>query len=153
MVICMTITTARLAPGDLDDLARAVHGRVTGPAQPDWEQIRRGWNLSVDVQPAVVIDVAHEADVAAALRFAAAYGVPVSAQGSGHGVTRALDGAFVLRTHALQSLDIDIDRRVARVGAGVKWQRLNEALTGTGLTGLPGSTGDISVAGTTSAAG
>ena len=147
MVGGMTITSARLAPGDLDDLARAVHGRVAGPGQPAWEQIRRGWNLSVDVQPAAVVDVADEADVAAALRFAAAYGVPVSAQGSGHGVTRALDGAVVLRTHALRSLEIDVDRRVARFGAGLKWQRLNETLTGTGLTGLPGSTGDISVAG------
>ena len=84
MVICMTITSARLAPGDLDDLANAVHGTVAGPAQPGWEQIRRGWNLSVDTRPAAVVDVAHEADVAAALRFAASYGVPVSAQGSGH---------------------------------------------------------------------
>jgi FAD/FMN-containing dehydrogenase len=49
----------------------------------------------------------------------------------------------------LQALDVDLEHRVARVEAAVRGQRLNEALSGTGLTSLPGSSGDPSVVGYT----
>lgn len=136
-----------LGDRDLRRLAREVRERVIGPADPGWDQCRLGWNLAVEVRPAAVVEAADAADVAAAVRFAARHGMPVSPQPSGHGVTGALDGAIVLRTAALEHCTVDTGARVARVGAGVKWQRLNEALTGTGRTGLPGSTSDVSVLG------
>ncbi len=139
--------TDTLLVDDVDPLTRAVRGRVITAGDPDWESQRRGFNLTVDVEPYAVVEVADAADVVATVRYAAEHGLSVTAQPSGHGVTDALTGVIVLRTTALQELTIDLDRRTARVGAGVKWQAVNSALTGTGLSGLPGSTGDVSVVG------
>jgi hypothetical protein len=137
-------------PADLlAGLRKAVAGRVIGPDDHGWEQARRGWNLYVDQRPSAVVEVAGVADIAAAVRFAAEHRLPVTTQPRGHGATKALAGAILLRPTALDGLHLDLDRRLARVEAGVRWQRLNRALTGTGLTSLPGSTGDTSVAGYT----
>jgi FAD/FMN-containing dehydrogenase len=146
MEFWMSTTDAML--GDhVEPLARLVRGSVTTARDPEWDLRRRGFNVTVEVEPYAIVEVTDVADVQACVRYAAEHGLAVTAQPSGHGVTTALTGAIVLRTAALQELTIDVDRRTARIGAGVKWQRVNEALTGTGLTGLPGSTGDVSVVG------
>jgi FAD/FMN-containing dehydrogenase len=130
-------------------LARRISGRVVTPGQAGWDEVRRPWNLRIDQRPAAVVEVSDVADVCHAVRVAGDFGVPVAAQPRGHGATAALDGTIVLRTGALRSLELDTARRRARVGAGVRWQRFNEALTGSGLTSLPGSSSDPSVVGYT----
>lgn len=124
-----------------------MQGRVVTPESPDWDQVRRGWNLSVDQQPAAVVEAAGPGDVEDAVKYAATRGLQVSAQAGGHGATRALDGTVIVRTDALGSLSVDVTARTARVGAGVRWGALQAALDGTGLTGLPGSSANVSVAG------
>lgn len=138
---------------DLGPLSQLVRGRVIDAHGDNWQQECRGWNVAVAVEPRAVVYVSDAADIQAVVRFAAQRGIAVTPQPSGHGVSRELNGTIVVRTGALQEITIDTDRRIARVGAGVKWQQLNEALTGTGLTGLPGSTGDVSVVGYCSGGG
>jgi hypothetical protein len=60
-----------------------------------------------------------------------------------------LSGTVLLRTGALQHIEIDTERRVARVGAGVKWGTLLAALEPTGLIAPAGSSPDVSVVGYT----
>ena len=86
-------------------------------------------------------------DVITAVRFARANGLTVAAQPGGHGGTRALDDTILLRTRGLGGIDVDVDARVAHVGAGVKWGELMAALQGTGLTGMVGSSPDTTVVG------
>ncbi|MGZ0151160.1 FAD-binding oxidoreductase [Kribbella sp. WER1] len=117
------------------------------PESPDWEQVRRGWNLSVDQHPAAVVDAAGPDDVEEIVKYAAAHGLQVSARAGGHGATPALDGTLVVRTDALDELSVDVTARTARVGAGVRWGALQGALDGTDLTGLPGSSANVSVVG------
>jgi hypothetical protein len=136
-------------PAVLDGLRRWVSGRVVGPADPGWNLARRAWNLQVEQQPAAVVDVRSVADAVAAVQVARDHGLAVTVQPRGHGATGALDGAVLLRPTGLDELRVDPATRTARVGAAVRWQLLNEALTGTGLTGLAGSTGDTSVVGLT----
>ncbi|GAA1112323.1 FAD-binding oxidoreductase [Kribbella jejuensis] len=130
-----------------EDLGRVLSGRLVTPGEVEWEQVRRGWNLSVDQRPAAVVEAADPKDVERVVAYAGARGLKVAAQAGGHGATRALDGAIVVRTGALDDIWIDSDARVARVGAGVRWGAVQTALDGTGLTGLPGTSGNVSVAG------
>lgn len=140
-----TVTDTELsARGLTADLQRRVTGRVVSPGDPDWDEQRLGWNLAVDQRPAAVVHVESCADVVAAVKFAGENGLSVTAQPVGHGATRALDGAVVLRTGALQDLDVDIAAGTTTMGAGVRWRDVNAALSGTGLSGLPGSSGDPS---------
>lgn len=122
-------------------------GRLVTPDDDGWDAVRTAWLLTVDQQPAAVVEVAGVPDIQAVLRFAAAHGLAVAAQPGGHGASRVLDGTIVVRTGALDELTVDPDAQVARVGAGVKWGQLLDALDGSGLVGLVGSNPDVSVVG------
>jgi FAD/FMN-containing dehydrogenase len=138
---------APLSDLDLDDLRNAVRGAVLAPGDPEWDLARLPWNRLVDQQPAALVVAADAHDVVETVRWAARHDVPVSGQPSGHGASTSLDGTVVVRTAALDDIWVDADARVARVGAGVKWGDLQSALDGTGLTGLIGSNGDVTVVG------
>jgi FAD/FMN-containing dehydrogenase len=131
----------------LDDLRSALTGSLVLPGDTGWDTARLAWNRLVDQHPLAVVQAADARDVATTVRWAAAHGVPVSAQPNGHGASRSLDGAVLVRTSALDDIWVDADARVARVGAGVKWGDLQAALDGTGLTGLVGSNPDVTVVG------
>jgi FAD/FMN-containing dehydrogenase len=130
-------------------LDREVSGRIVTAADTEWDVERFGWDLHVDQRPLAVVHVTGVDDIVAAVRFAKRNGMSVTAQPVGHGATTAVDGTILLRTTRLRGLSVDVAGRTARVEAGVRWRDLNAALSGTGLTGLPGSSGDPSVVGYT----
>ena len=130
-------------------LRTALPGKVVAPDDPVWDLARRGWVLNVDQRPAAVVTTDTPDEVAVAVRTATAHGYPVSAQPVGHGATTALSGSVVLRTRGLGGIDIDVETRTARVGAGVKWGELLAALEPTGLAAPAGSNPDPSVVGYT----
>ena len=126
----------------LGELSALLPGQVTRPGEPEWDQMRYGFNLAVDQQPVAVVTAVDEEDVVATVRWANRYGATVSAQPVGHGATRATDGVVVLRTRGLREIVVDPERRVARVGAGAKWGEVLAATAPYGLTGLAGSSPD-----------
>ena len=135
--------------GALDELQALLPGQVLGPADPRWDAARLGWTVNVDQRPAAVVTVADVDDVVAAVRCAARHRMSVSVQPVGHGATEALNGTVLLRTGALQEIEVDAERRVARVGAGVTWGQLLAAVEPTGLIVPAGSSPDPSVVGFT----
>lgn len=130
-------------------LHTAVKGRVFVPGDAGFDAARRPWNLAVDQPVAAVVQAAAAEDVATTLRYARLTGRPVLAQPSGHGATGDVDGAILLRTDALDGVEVDPDRRTARVGAGAKWGQVLAASGPHGLTGLAGSSPVVSVTGYT----
>jgi hypothetical protein len=146
----MTSTLTPLSSGASaawDSLRLVVSGRLVTPADADFQDIRTPWMVNVDQQPAAVLEVAHVGDVVEAVRFAAAHGTSVSAQPTGHAPRTTLDGTLLLRTRALQGIEVDRVRGTVSVGAGVKWGELCAVLDGTGLMALAGSNPDPSVVG------
>lgn len=133
----------------LVELRHLLPGRVVGPDDEQWEQARLGWVVNVDQRPAAVVAVRDVADVVTAVRCASRYGLSVSVQPVGHGATEALNGTVLLRTAALQGIEVDVARRTARVEAGVKWGDLLAAVEPTGLIAPAGSSPDPSVVGFT----
>ncbi|MEV8373190.1 FAD-binding oxidoreductase [Kribbella sp. NPDC056861] len=138
----MTLTSEQVA-----ELRGLVDGRVIGAEDAEWDAERGAWHLILDQRPAAVVQVAGAEDIAATIQFARQHGLAVAAQPGGHGATSAINGTILLRAGALTSIDVDLADGVVRVGAGVRWRDLNAALTGTGLTSLPGSNGDTTVVG------
>ena len=132
---------------DLSALRDVLDGTLLQPGDETWDAARLGWSSYVDQQPRAVVHAVSVADVQATVRFAAEAGLTVTAQPRGHGASHALDGAILLRTGALDDLDVDPDDATAHVGAGVSWGRVQAALDGTGLTGLAGSNGGVTVVG------
>lgn len=143
------LTTPAHPSAALRELQSVLPGRVLLPDSPHWAPARLAWNLNVDQHPLAVVNVEEPEDVVAAVTWAARNGLSVSTQPVGHGATTALTGTVLLRTGALQQIAIDVERRVATVGAGVKWGTLLAALEPTGLVALAGSSPDPSVVGFT----
>ena len=83
------------------------------------------------------------------VRAAAAAGLRVAPQGTGHnaGPLGSLDDVVLLRTSAMTGVDVDPERRIARVEAGVLWLDVVEAAAAHGLAALHGSSPDVGVVG------
>lgn len=148
----MTFTLSTVADAAAE-LRAALPGQVSVPGDADWDEAHLPWARTVAQQPIAVVAVRDAEDVVAAVRFAAANGHSVSAQPVGHGATTAINGTILLRTRGLQEISVDPERRVARVGAGVKWGEVLAVTEQYGLVGLAGSSPDPSVTGFTVSGG
>jgi hypothetical protein len=134
---------------DFNDLRIA--GRVATPSDADWDEVRPGWQLTADLNPSAIAFVESAEDVVETVRFAAANGLRISGQGTGHGAAplAPLDDTILIRTTGMRGVEVDPDARTARVEAGVLSVELGEAANAHGLSFLPGSSPDVGVIGYT----
>ncbi|MFD6393333.1 FAD-binding oxidoreductase [Nocardia sp. NPDC060259] len=130
-------------------LRDAVRGRVLLPGDGGFDGAARPWNITVSQPVAAVVEAADAADVAAVVTHAARAGVPVVAQPTGHGAAGGISEAILLRTGRLDGVEIDAERRIAKVGAGAQWGAVQAAAGTHGLTGLAGSNPVVGVTGYT----
>src|SRR3954462_5526069 len=134
----------------MTDFSRlAIAGRIATPKDAGWDQDRTAWNLAADQQPEAVAFVESAEDVAATVRFAAANGLRVAAQGTGHGAVAlgSLEGAILVKTERMKGIEIDAGAQSARVEAGVLSVELAQAAQQHGLSFLPGSSPDVGITG------
>lgn len=144
----MSIHTSHpIALPGADELRALLVGALVLPGDADWQRVATPWNVTVRAQPLGVVDAAGPTDVAAAVTHAAAHGIRVAVIGPGHGASDTIGGTLLIRTGGLRRLEISQPTGTAIVGAGVSWGELQGALTGTGLTGLVGSSPSVSVVG------
>ncbi|UGT39549.1 FAD-binding oxidoreductase [Nocardia yamanashiensis] len=132
-----------------NELRSAVRGRVVAMGEDGFEQARMPWNVAVAQQPVAVVEVADADDAAAVVRCAGRAGLAVSTQTTGHGASTAADGTILVKTRALQGVQIDARERTARIGAGMPWLDVLGAAAERGLTGAVGSSDVVGVAGYT----
>ncbi|MGK8522216.1 FAD-binding oxidoreductase [Nocardia asteroides] len=124
-------------------------GRVLLPGDEGFDTSARPWTTTVEQPVAAVVRAGDADDVATVIRYAGRAGVPVVTQPTGHGASGAVPEAILLRTGQLDGIEIDAERRVARVGAGAPWGRVQAAAAEHGLTGLAGSNPVVGVTGYT----
>ncbi|MFF0637407.1 FAD-binding oxidoreductase [Nocardia sp. NPDC004151] len=132
-----------------ENLRTAVRGGVLLPGDQGFDRAAQPWNTAVAQSVAAVVEVADAQDVAAVLAHARAAGRVVVAQPTGHGATGDIDDAILLRTNRFDGVDIDPEHRIARIGSGVQWGRVQAAAAAHGLTGLAGSNPVVGVTGYT----
>ena len=148
----MAITPRAAAPLDPSELRARVTGDVVLPGDADWDAARLAWNLAVDQHPAMVALPETAADVAAIVSYAAAAGLRVAVQGTGHGAAARggeLADSILLKMERMRGIEIDAVNRSARVEAGVVWAEVAGAAAEHGLAALAGSSPDVGVVGYT----
>lgn len=128
-------------------------GGVHLPGDPAYDAARVPWNVAVDQRPAAVA-IPHSAEeVAAVVRAAAAAGLRVAPQSTGHNAhplaQGGLDDVVVVRLSELTGVTIDPARREARVVGGTLWRDVVAAAAEHGLAVMHGSSPDVAVAGYT----
>ena len=144
-------TTTTDAP-ELTSLRRDLSGSLHLPGDDGWDAARQAWNLAVDQRPAAVARPADADDVAAAVAFARRSGLRIVPQGTGHGAAAlggSQTGALLLKTAALDAIEIDAGARRARVGAGALWGEVAVRAGADGLVALHGTSIDVGVVGYT----
>ena len=126
-------------------------GAVHLPSDPGYDAARTAWNLAVDQRPAAVAVPRTAAEVAEVVRAAAAAGLRVAPQSTGHNAgplaAQGLADVVVLRTSALTEVSVDPATRTCRVGGGAVWLPAVEAAAASGLACLHGSSPDVGIAG------
>lgn len=136
-----------LSTSILDELRAAVQGRVWLPASTEFDEVHRPWNRAIDQGVLAVVEAADPDDISSLVRCARGKGLSIATQPSGHGATGRASGAILLRTTRLNQIAIDPVQRTATIGSGTKAGDLQAAAAEHGLTGLPGSSPVVTVAG------
>src|SRR3712207_5126974 len=139
--------------------AGALDARLTGsayaPGEAGYDEHRQGFYLSADLRPALVALPETADDVAEIVRFASDHGLRVAPQSTGHNAypLEGAAGTVLLKTSRMRGVQIDAERRVARVQAGTWMIDVVEAAAPHGLMPLMGSSPDVGVVGFTLGAG
>ncbi|MFK4760386.1 FAD-binding oxidoreductase [Microbacterium sp. ZW T5_45] len=133
----------------LSDLRSRFAGELLLPEDERYDLARLPWNRAIDQRPVAVAIPAHVDDLRLLLATARASGVTLAVQPSGHGASASLDDAIVIRMDAFDDLDADLDAGTVRIGAGVRWGHVVEALEGTGWAAPSGSSPVVTAAGYT----
>ena len=122
---------------------------VMRPGDRGFDQARQAFNLTVDQRPVLIAHPADEREVIELVRQARERGLRVAAQRTGHnaGPIDWERPAMLLRTDAMQGVEIDAVRGSARVRAGAMWMDLVDDASELGLAALHGSARDIGIAG------
>jgi hypothetical protein len=122
------------------DTADAESPVVYHPGSTEYDEHRAGFQLREHHRPARVVAARAAGDVVAAVRHAAESCVPIAVQATGHGLANPLAGeGLLVSTRRMDSVDVDPDAGIARVGAGARWRDVIEAAARYDLAPLSGS--------------
>jgi FAD/FMN-containing dehydrogenase len=134
---------------DTAERATGLTGVVLRPGDPGFAEEIAGFNLATTHTPDLVVGATNPADVAAAVRWAAARGLPVAVQATGHGANVAVERGVLVSTRRMSGVRVDPATRTATVGAGATWRDVLTAAAPYGLAGLSGSASSVGVVGYT----
>jgi len=136
-------------PTGLAGLRGHVTGTVVEPGHPRWPVEVAGFNSAIVHRPALVVVAATVADIVAAVDYAAALGIPVAVEATGHGAHLPVDDGVLIKTHRLDGVTIDRGARTATVQAGARWRQVIDAAAPHGLAPLSGSASGVGAVGYT----
>jgi len=152
------MTTATTLAG-LDELQAQVRGDVIAPEDARYDEARKVYNAMIDKRPAGIVRCADQADVIAAVKFAAKEKLDVAIRGGGHNGAGlgTVDDGLVIDLSPMRWTRVDADARMVTAGGGCQLGDIDHATnafgfatplgilstTGIGLT-LGGGVGHLS---------
>jgi FAD/FMN-containing dehydrogenase len=130
-------------------------GELIRPGDSAYDDARQLFNGSIDKRPALIARCTGPQDVRAALAHAREQGLTVAVRGGGHSAVgySSCDDGVVIDTGPMKSVDIDVDGRTGRFGAGLTWGELDAATQEHGLAVTGGRVTHTGIAGLTLGSG
>ncbi|GAB3832319.1 FAD-binding oxidoreductase [Kribbella italica] len=123
--------------------AELTTGPVLGPTDDGFAEEVAAQNTATVHTPDVAVGITSEEDAAAVVRIAAAAGVPVRVLATGHGSAVAVTDGILVTTRRLGGVVVDPERRIATIGAGVRWAEVIAAAAGHGLAPVAGASDNV----------
>jgi FAD/FMN-containing dehydrogenase len=126
-------------------------GEVVLPDDPGYDGARAVWNALIDRRPALVARCAGVDDVRRTVRFARDQDLPLAVRCGGHSLAgfSTCDDGVVLDLSLMRDVQVDPERRIARVAGGALLSQLDAAAQAHGLVCPVGVVGHTGVAGLT----
>jgi FAD/FMN-containing dehydrogenase len=122
-----------------EGLADQVNGLVLRPGDDGYDAERDGFQTARRHRPDLIVGATTADDVRAAVAFAAACGLPVAVQATGHGLSVPAAGGVLISTRRMTGVHVDPARSTAWIEAGVRWSQVIAAAAPYGLAPLNGS--------------
>ena len=135
----------------LSSFRESFDGEIVLPHDPGYDQARAVWNGMADRRPALVVRPTHVDDVVSALRFAREEELLVAVRCGGHSIPglSTCDEGIVIDLSRMRNVQVDPERRVARISGGSLLGDLDDAAQKHGLVCPVGVVSHTGVAGLT----
>src|ERR671937_1811213 len=112
--------TEMLDVANVDAFAGKLHGTVTRPSDPDYDEVRALYNAMIDKRPALIARCADRDDVVAAVNFGREQGLDIAIRCGGHNGPGfgSVDNGLVIDLSGVKTITVDPDARTATIGGG-----------------------------------
>jgi FAD/FMN-containing dehydrogenase len=133
----------------VEEWRSAVVGNVLVPGDETYDDARAVWNAMIDRRPAVIVRCRGADDVIAGVVFAGKHQLPVAIRGGGHNVAghAVCDDGVMIDLSEMRSVQVDPERRRARVAGGATWRDVDGETQAFGLAVPGGLISNTGVAG------
>jgi FAD/FMN-containing dehydrogenase len=150
-IATLTGTQARVSDEDLEELRTQLRGPGLQSSDPGYAGVREVFNAMHDGRPALTVQCSGTADVVVAVNFAREQGLVAAVRGGGHSIAglSAIDGGMLIDLSQMRGVQIDPERRLARVQGGALWGDVDREAQAFGLATPGGVVSDTGVAGLT----
>lgn len=127
-------------------LKNQVNGRVILPEDRDYDEARKVYNAMIDKRPAAILICRNSEEIVLGVKFARENNMDVSIKSGGHnGAGLALvTGGLVIDLSEMKNIQIDPEKRTAKIQAGNTLREVDKATHEYGLalpSGIIGTTG------------
>lgn len=136
---------------EISALREVLRGQVLVTSDPEYDEVRRVWNGTVDRRPALIVRCADVEDVRQAVAFAVSHDLPIAVRGGGHSVAgfSTCDDGVLIDLGLMRTVIVDADARVARAQPGVTGSEFDRATHEHGLATTLGVVSTTGIAGLT----
>jgi FAD/FMN-containing dehydrogenase len=135
----------------LNGLGSQLRGLLLSTEDSEYEAARKVWNGTIDKKPALIVRCLGVADVMAAVNFARDHQLLLSIRAGGHNVSGSAiaEEGLVIDVSQMRSVQVDPQKRLARVESGARLGDLDHETTAFGLAAPVGVVSQTGVAGLT----
>ena len=127
--------TEILDTAHVDAFAAQLHGGVTRPTDPDYDEVRALYNAMIDKRPALIARCADVDDVVASVNFGREQGLEIAIRCGGHNGPGlgSVDNGLVIDLSGLKTVTVDPEAKTAAVGGGCLFGDIDAATHEHGL--------------------
>ncbi len=110
----------KLADNIIQTLENKIKGNVLLPKNEGYEEVRKLWNGRFDPRPAVIVQCTDADDITVSVNIARKNNLPLSVKGGGHSYAgnSICDDGLAIDLSPMNSIQIDPDKKIARVDGG-----------------------------------